>query len=248
MTGARSARGGVAAILESGVASVQTRAKWLVAVLVLNALLEGVEILHAMHVSGLIRDYIAGEEVSQIRQAIGTLVGSATNVAAWLLLIPSVVLWLRWQHRAYGNLAAIGSQKTRWSPGWSVGYWFIPILHYFRPYQVTKELWTRSALANRLESIREQPPATLVSAWWFLWLVVPHSGILASMRIMRAKTAEAALALMWMPVTVGLFSILLCLVSMKVVRSITALQMEMVRIDAEGASDEVESVTSPFGA
>lgn len=86
------------------------------------------------------------------------------------LLILSVIVWLAWTWRAYRNLQLVGSRQTDTSPGWAVGYWFIPIINLFKPFQITKELWSRSAQGNHSGLNRDKPDASLVGFWWIVWI------------------------------------------------------------------------------
>src|SRR5260370_20338084 len=65
-----------------------------------------------------------------------------------LALIASATLWLCWLHRAYSNLKLLGTRETRFTTGWAVGYWFLPVFNLFRPYQIVSDLWMRSREAN----------------------------------------------------------------------------------------------------
>ena len=67
-----------------------------------------------------------------------------------------------WIYRAHGNLTALGATNLRFSPAWAVGWYFVPIMNLFRPYQVMKELWEESDPRAEL---------TLVKWWWGLWIV-----------------------------------------------------------------------------
>ena len=46
-----------------------------------------------------------------------------------LAFIVALVLFLRWLHLSYCNLRALGTQGMRFTPGWAVGYWFVPVLN-----------------------------------------------------------------------------------------------------------------------
>ena len=75
---------------------------------------------------------------------------SIAPAASWLpILLVAVslatsVAFLMWIHRAYRNLPALRGTPLKCSPRWAVGYYFIPILNFFRPYQVMKEIWRES--------------------------------------------------------------------------------------------------------
>jgi hypothetical protein len=75
--------------------------------------------------------------------------------------ITGFVLLLMWQHRAYSNLRPLG-QSASYTPGWAVGYWFIPIINLFRPYRVYRELLTPSG---------DSKPVTNLVGWWWLTFI-----------------------------------------------------------------------------
>ena len=60
------------------------------------------------------------------------------------LFIVSGFLILRWIHRANYNARQLGAQKMKFTPGWSIGYYFVPILILWKPYQAMKEIWKAS--------------------------------------------------------------------------------------------------------
>jgi hypothetical protein len=81
--------------------------------------------------------------------------------------IATAFFWFLWIYRSYANLRLLGTGKTRYSPGWAVGYWFAPIINLIAPYWVVRELWVRSATANASEELAPAPP--LVVLWWVVW-------------------------------------------------------------------------------
>jgi hypothetical protein len=105
----------------------------------------------------------------------GELVMGFVGLAQIAVFISTAVVFLIWLHRAYKNLRAFGV-KTETSPGWAVGYWFIPFANLVRPYQAVKELWIKSdpavdfthGFAKRLEGALATTP---VGVWWFFWIV-----------------------------------------------------------------------------
>ena len=54
------------------------------------------------------------------------------------------ITFLKWIYRAYKNIQGFGAEGLRFSPGWAVGYYFIPILSLIRPVQVMSEIWRAS--------------------------------------------------------------------------------------------------------
>ncbi|QYO65100.1 DUF4328 domain-containing protein [Leptolyngbya sp. 7M] len=48
--------------------------------------------------------------------------------------IATIVLFLVWLYRAHKNLFSLKPTHLDFSPGWAVGWWFIPFLNLVRPY------------------------------------------------------------------------------------------------------------------
>ncbi len=60
-------------------------------------------------------------------------------LAAIAFLIEGILVCM-FLYRANANLRALGTLRLQHTPGWCAGYWFIPILNLYKPYQVTKEI------------------------------------------------------------------------------------------------------------
>lgn len=107
-----------------------------------------------------------------------------------ITLVATAIVFLRWQHRAHKNLRAFQAGSLEFTPGWAVGYWFVPIMNLFRPYQAINELWKASAPdiepGNRT-AWRSLAPPSITGLWWALFLA---SGFLgrASFRLSTHAT------------------------------------------------------------
>lgn len=112
---------------------------------------------------GLSRQRLAGIKVSDEPTLATMIVG----LIAMVPMILYIVYWMMWVFRTYRNLPALGAGPLRFSPGWAVGYYFIPILHLFRPYQVMRETW----LASDPQPNAGQQGTTLINGWWALNIV-----------------------------------------------------------------------------
>ncbi len=119
----------------------------------------------------------------------------------WLFQLPlyifTIVFFLIWLHRAYNNLYPLKAPNIEYSATWAVGYWFIPILNLFRPYQVVREVWRESDpdfdpelnfLSNTVGS------SAYIGAWWAFWIITNIVSNIAG-RIIDAKgtTDETAI-------------------------------------------------------
>src|SRR5262249_27369014 len=145
------------------------------------------------------RCYIALSAVSLLGGGVGPLFGVDPK-SAWVLpsentppgrgrcmllglglilyfvtLIICMIVFLMWLYRARSNLPALGVADARWSPGWAIAWWFIPIMSLFRPYQLVKETWQASD-PESLPGWRREPPPAVFGWWWGLFLVYSFFG------------------------------------------------------------------------
>lgn len=80
-----------------------------------------------------------------------------------LILLATVILWMIWQYRGQRNLHRAGRALLRFRPGWAVGWWFIPIANWWKPFQTVRELWSRS---DPDERIPEHRGWWIIGVWW----------------------------------------------------------------------------------
>jgi hypothetical protein len=160
------------------------------------------------------------------------LAGLLLGLPQMVIVIVTGVLFLMWIHRANRNARGLGAQGLTFTPGWSVGWYFIPIVNLWKPYQAMKQIWQASADPG---AWRSQTPPSLLPLWWTLWIV---SNVLsqASFRLsLQADTGAALVASEVVTVISDLVDIPLCLVAMRLVR-------EVLRLQTHWATQPMESV------
>jgi hypothetical protein len=145
-------------------------AMWLVATLGTLAVVATITIpFRAIHI-GLIHrvEHLAPVSESEVRASTDRL--NAMGVIEAVLMLVIVVLWLLWQYRAQSNLAALGAENLRYTPGWAVGWWFIPIANFAIPYLTVRELVKASnPEAGAIDWAATRTPA-IIPLWWGAWL------------------------------------------------------------------------------
>jgi hypothetical protein len=152
-------------------------------------------------------------EASDTRQA---LVGGAQFIA----FIISGVLCLRWIHRMAYN-ARIRARVMHFTPGWAVGWYFIPIAYWWKPFQAMKEIWDKSV---EQAGAHGREAAGLLGAWWALWI---SESLLsnASFRMkLRAAGFDGLLAANFVTLLSDALEIPLCIVFILMVKRLTAMQ------------------------
>ena len=108
-----------------------------------------------------------------------------------VVYLTTVVAFLMWIHRACANAWALGG-PVRCSPGWAVGWWFIPFANLFMPARCVLEIARASEPPDEEgESLGLPPPsrALLVGTWWAAWLGMNALSLVASTGFGNATTA-----------------------------------------------------------
>jgi len=114
---------------------------------------------------------VAHQDIGPERVAEFALQHGAIAALKVLTLIPTMVLWLVWLHRAYANLRLVGSRQSKFTAGASIGFWFIPFANLFLPYQITADLWLRSDARNVEASLAGRGAPALLGWWWVGYII-----------------------------------------------------------------------------
>ena len=89
------------------------------------------------------------------------------------LLTTTGILVLTWIHRANYNARQLGAADLHFTPGWAIGWYFVPIAWFWKPYQAMTEIWRAS---RNPSDWRGETVSPLLPWWWVLW-IVPFWGI-----------------------------------------------------------------------
>ncbi len=93
------------------------------------------------------------------------------------------ITWLVWQHRAQANLYARRVPGLRYTPGWSVGWWFIPLANVVVPYLSMRELLRH---AGAPAGSRSDGGGGQLGAWWLTYLGSAVLGLAGALPICGA--------------------------------------------------------------
>jgi Domain of unknown function (DUF4328) len=137
------------------------------------------------------------------------------------IFIVSGIAILRWIHRANGNARRLGAVGMQFTPGWSVGWYFIPIANLWKPYQAMKEIWQASASPG--DWVGQRVP-TLLPTWWAIWLVANVLGNASSRLSLSADGIGELLVGNIVTLLSDVSGILLALIFLAIVKRITVFQ------------------------
>ncbi len=160
----------------------------------------------------------ATDDNERLRQGVELAEGGVNLVQSMVFLMTSIS-FLRWVHRANVNARGLGAQGMKFTPGWAVGWFFVPIALLWKPFHAMKQLWQASCDPEHWAA--QEPPAKL-NTWWMLWLLWNILGQLYFHLTLRGQSLALAAAVCGL--LSDLAGIPLCLALMRVVTSIDEMQ------------------------
>jgi Domain of unknown function (DUF4328) len=100
---------------------------------------------------------------------INLFIGSINLVISFV----TAVITLFWFYRANKNIHTFGAKKVS-TPRMAIIWWFVPILHLWKPYEVAQQIWMASNPQIILSSGTEwkkSPSSYIIKIWWILGIL-----------------------------------------------------------------------------
>jgi Domain of unknown function (DUF4328) len=170
-------------------------------------------------------------EEAELSDGLSAVFG-AVDIA---VLLATGITFLMWFHRARANLPALGVTDARWSPGWAVGWWFVPFMSLFRPYQVAAEIWRASDPAATQADWRQRPVGSLLGWWWALFiaaLVVEQASFRMWMRVDEYTSSDFMQSLSLVDAAAAGLNVVGAWLAIRIIREIEHRQATRVQLTA----------------
>jgi Domain of unknown function (DUF4328)/Protein of unknown function (DUF2510) len=148
--------------------ALRTALAWLLAADALSCLFVVVARLHRV---GVIDDFRSLSATAQDGRDADHLVSSAGSVQV-LILFATAAVFIVWQWRSAKNNELLGKIRPRYTPGWSIGGWFIPFANLAIPLRIFQDLWQGADPdTNGYRDWHGLRRSGLVSLWWTAYLI-----------------------------------------------------------------------------
>jgi hypothetical protein len=114
------------------------------------------------------------------------------------------------------------------TPGWAVGWWFVPFANLVKPFQSIRELWKASSADRAWPEIRTWP----VIGWWWgsragAFLVAALVGLVAGVRSDDPISIESHIFLDQLGLALAVSSIASAILAILIVRSVVTRQKDL---------------------
>jgi hypothetical protein len=167
----------VEAALDSRYAPLAPRASWAKGLLLVAGLVDTLAVVTGLASYRLADRAASGSatfeqfNAAEARHDLVILIQMAVYLVA-------AVAFIRWFHRAYANLPAVGIEKLGHGTGWAIGAWFVPIISLFWPKQIADEIWRGSDPSLEPDQDRDWRRGKVPVVFGLWWLAFIASGFL----------------------------------------------------------------------
>jgi hypothetical protein len=145
------------------------------------------------------------------------IIAAAVYTIAFLV---AAILVLTWIHLVNRN-AHLFADDMSVSPGWNVGFFFVPLLTWWKPFVGIRETWQVSQSPSQW---RDVPVPAFLRWWWACWLASSMLGY-ASLRLsLQATMVDELIAASVLDIIDAVVSIPLGLLLLRLVRELTQAQ------------------------
>lgn len=95
-------------------------------------------------------------------------IGAKIQSLHLLVYVPTCIANFMWIYRASSNAGRAAPNSARITPGWSIGWYFVPFACLVKPYTAIRETWVTSH--NPAAPLNEAGPS-LLHKWWAGFIV-----------------------------------------------------------------------------
>ncbi|MBT5230284.1 MAG: DUF4328 domain-containing protein [Methylococcales bacterium] len=142
--------------------------------------------------------------------------------------IVTAVTFLRWFHQAYRNLLTIGVEGLKYSPGWTIFGFIIPIVSLFIPFQIAKEIWQGSFTKHpsQPDDWKKQTTPITIKAWWGFFVCASLTAFMSAQVMARTQSVTHIVQAIEGIIISNFMSILSAWFAIQMIKTITQLQRQ----------------------
>lgn len=158
--------------------------------------------------------------------------------------IISIVTFIQWFRRAYFNLHLKVNYLVH-NDVWAAGSWFVPIINFYRPYQIMKEMYreTKRLLLDNGISLNRDFTTNTLGWWWTLWIISAFIGRFIFRFSLKAETVAELTISTVADMVMNVIGILLALITIVVIKDYAKVEPLLYEVgnDKEKATNDREA-------
>lgn len=144
-------------------------------------------------------------------------------VTAAIVTIITIILFSMWIYRAAANIVAAEIPGFEYTPGWAVGWYFIPFANLVKPYHAMRQTWNAS-FGGEGDALNHGNGLLII--WWVSWLLSNIADNISMRLSLRADTFEDIQASLQFGIAGSLLGLILYPAAYRLVDRITVAQRQ----------------------
>jgi len=211
---------------------------WAKRLLVGSLILAGVAVISGVLQVELLSRVAAGSNYTMEEVTRNDARQGMIGIFQVLLWIGTAMAFLIWFHRVNKNLPSLGQTGLLFTPGWAVGFFFVPLFNLVRPFQAMRAVWHGSDpgrsgfdfAPHKTDFGSQLGTPSLVAWWWGLFLISNFVGNAAGRLFISQQTPAELLLGSRLMVLSDLIDIPSALVAIRLVGRLTGWQVEKEKL------------------
>jgi hypothetical protein len=149
----------------------------------------------------------------------------AIGIIQIIVFVLSAITFIQWFRRAYFNLHLRVNHLSE-TEGWAAGCWFVPIMNFYKPYQIMKELFqaTHFFLKRNEVHTREHLSIASLGLWWTFWIIDCFVGRFVLKYSLKAETIEELTTTTIAQIISNGIGIILAIITVKIIKEYSSLE------------------------
>jgi hypothetical protein len=193
----------------------------------------------------LLKTVVNGGFISPVQATLNDLREQIIAILYLLASIVSAIMFIQWFRRAYFNLH-LHVEYLLHPEGWAAGSWFVPIVSFYRPYQIMKELYEESIELLEKRGIRiPDISMSYISIWWAFWILSSIFGQIILRITLKSNTVDDYIFTTICSMIQNIVNIPLALLAIQVIKNYAKLEPHLFELKEE---EMVENEVQPLGA
>ncbi|MBN1191219.1 MAG: DUF4328 domain-containing protein [Dehalococcoidales bacterium] len=197
---------------------------WIMWIFIILAILDIVAVISGYAQADLLHRAINGGIITQSEATANDTRQAAIGFSQMALFIITGIVFLIWINRAYKNLTSFNAFGLRFTPGWAVGWFFVPIMSLFRPYEVVSEIW-KVSISGLEEATPTKPTTSSIIGWWWAFFLISNILSQIALRIvLKGETASELLTSTYFYIVSDAIDIVGIIITIIMVKNISQIQ------------------------
>lgn len=174
-----------------------------------------IQLLEQMRTVGTIDESVAS--ANDIRQLIFVLILLGAQLA-------TAVVFLNWFRRSYENLLRLNVKSLSEPKNMILWNWFIPILNWYKPFQMMRELWREMVIFSSPDDETDQTKNSFLIPWWALFVFTRFIGGVALNITGRAEDLDGLILDSWVCMFFDAFQVVEAVVLIFMIKRFASLE------------------------